>query len=324
MRTVSKFMLLVATCVGGCASHAGPAAPAIAAVPVVPDPTPPPPAVYRPRVIASTPAPNPPERSRSAAPRLDPMTQVAQANAAARMQPSLARFSQAEQDYVFAECGVYQVYAAPERITDIVLQPGETLVATGPVAAGDTTRWVIGDTESGAGLERRVHILVKPTKRGLSTNLVINTNRRTYHLDLSATVATAMVSVAWRYPQDEQRAALESASAKAAELALQRPAAVEDLNFGYRIDGARPVWRPTRVFDDGRQTVIEFPPGVAQDQLPPLFVGDGKGAPTDLVNYRVKGHTMIVDRIFAAAELRLGDRRGRQVVRIVRLGERGS
>lgn len=252
------------------------------------------------------------------------MAEVARANAAARMQPSLARFSQAEQVYAYAEGGVYQVYAAPGRITDIVLQSGETLVATGPVAAGDTTRWVIGDTESGTGPERRVHILVKPTRQGLSTNLVINTSRRTYHLDLSATAVTAMVSVAWRYPQDEARAALESARVKAAEAALQSPSPVEALNFGYRIEGARPAWRPSRVFDDGRQTVIEFPSGVAQDQLPPLFVGDGKGAAADLVNYRVKGHTMIVDRIFAVAELRLGDRRGRQIVRIVRLVEQGS
>lgn len=322
MRRFPGLLLLAVSCVGGCAGHSGLSAPAIAAVPVVPDPVPPTPAVYRPRVMASTPVPNPPEPPRPAAPRLDPMAQVALANAAARMQPSLARFSQAEQVYAFAEGGVYQVYAAPGRITDIVLQPGETLVATGPVAAGDTTRWVIGDTESGAGPERRVHILVKPTRQGLSTNLVINTNRRTYHLDLSATVATAMVSVAWRYPQDEQRAALESARAKAAEVALQRPAAVEDLNFGYRIKGAHPAWRPSRVFDDGRQTVIEFPASVAQDQLPPLFVGDGRGPPRDLVNYRVKGRTVIVDRLFKSAELRLGDRHNLQTVRILRLAER--
>lgn len=324
MHTTSKVFLLAAACVGGCASHAGSLVSAPAAITVVPEPAPPRPAVYRPTVFASTPVPNPPEPPRHVAPRLNPMAQVARANAAARMQPSLSRFSQAEQVYAFAEGGVYQVYAAPGRITDIVLQPGETLVATGPVAAGDTTRWVIGDTESGAGLERRVHILVKPTQRGLSTNLVINTNRRTYHLDLSATAATAIVSVAWRYPQDEQRAALESARAKTAEVALQQPPAVEDLNFGYRIEGARPVWRPSRVFDDGRQTVIEFPASVAQDQLPPLFVGDGRSTPDNLVNYRVKGHTMIVDRLFAAAELRLGDRRGRQVVRIVRLVGQGS
>ncbi len=76
------------------------------------------------------------------------------------------------------------------------------------------------------------------------------------------------------------------------------------------------------MFDDGRQTVIEFPASVVQDQLPPLFVGDGRGPPGDLVNYRVKGRTIIVDRLFRAAELRLGDRHNQQIVRILRLAER--
>jgi type IV secretion system protein VirB9 len=33
-----------------------------------------------------------------------------------------------------------------------------------PVAAGDTVRWIIGDTESGTGASKQVHILVKPTR----------------------------------------------------------------------------------------------------------------------------------------------------------------
>ena len=39
--------------------------------------------------------------------------------------------------------------------------------------------------------------------------------------------------------------------------------------------------------------------------MPPLFVV-GRGGTSELVNYRVRGHHMIVDRLFAAAELRFG------------------
>jgi type IV secretion system protein VirB9 len=92
--------------------------------------------------------------------------------------------------------------------------------------------------------------------------------------------------------------------------------AVEQLNFGYRISGDDPSWRPLRAFDDGRQVFIEFPSGINQGELPPLWVigaeGDGQ-----LVNYRVKGNHMIVDRLFAAAELKLGGKH-QQLVRIVR------
>jgi len=322
MRAAPTVLLAVATCAAGCASRPAPPAPIPRAAVAPPASIPAAPPVYRPALLASTPVPNPPERQRLGGSAIDPTARVAKANAAARFQPSTIGFAQAAQIYPFAEGGLYQVYAAPGQITDIVLQAGEALSATGPVAAGDTTRWIIGDTESGTGAERRVHILVKPTGAKLVTNLVINTNRRTYHLELRATPVTYMASVAWRYPLDEQRAALEAARAAAAEQAAQPASAIEALHFGYRIEGDRPAWRPTRVFDDGRQTVIEFPPAVAQGELPPLFVGGGRGRPGELVNYRVKGRTMIVDRIFEVAELRLGDRHGQKAVRIARTGER--
>jgi type IV secretory pathway VirB9-like protein len=127
---------------------------------------------------------------------------VAVANAAARVQPRLEGFLGAMQRFSWSEGGLYQIYTAPGRVTDIVLEPGETLAGAGPIAAGDTARWIIGDTESGEGEARRVHVLVKPTLPGLTTNLVINTDRRTYYLELRASPATYMASVAWTYPKD--------------------------------------------------------------------------------------------------------------------------
>ena len=70
------------------------------------------------------------------------------------------------------------------------------------MAAGDTARWVIGDTASGAGAVRRTHILVKPSAAGLSTNLVIATDRRVYHLQLVSNASSAMASISWTYPED--------------------------------------------------------------------------------------------------------------------------
>src|SRR4030081_3342692 len=98
---------------------------------------------------------------------------------------------------------LHQVYAAPGQVTDVALQPGEELVGSGPVAAGDTVRWIIGDTESGTAAAKKVHILVKPTRPEVITNLVINTDRRTYHMELRSTERTYMASVSWIYPQDQ-------------------------------------------------------------------------------------------------------------------------
>lgn len=252
---------------------------------------------------------------------------VAKANAAARVQPRLDGFLGAMQRFAWSEGGLYQIYTAPGRVTDIVLEPGEQLAGPGPIAAGDTARWVIGDTESGQGEARRVHVLVKPTQAGLATNLVINTDRRTYYLELRAGAATYMASVAWTYPRDAL-----IALAKLIGPAAQQPptpptpptspaADLARLNFDYRISGDKVGWRPQQVFDDGAKVHLVFPAQVGAGELPPLFLLDAAGK-AGLVDYRIDGRQIIVDRLFDRAELRLGDKRSARRVRIERVGSR--
>lgn len=254
----------------------------------------------------------------------DPVAPVIAANAAARVQPTLDTFQGAVQRFAWSEGGLYQVYAAPGRVTDLVLQPGEQLAGPGPIAAGDTARWILGDTESGTGELRRVHVLVKPTASNLATNLVINTDRRTYYVELRSSAVTYMASVAWTYPQDAL-IAIRKPAAPIAPSPPSPPAAsagvdIAALNFGYAVSGDKPRWRPTQVFDDGRQVVIVFPPGVAAGDLPPLFVLDEAGR-AELLNYRVVGGRMVADRLFDRAELRLGDKRSKRRVRITRVAD---
>jgi type IV secretion system protein VirB9 len=234
----------------------------------------------------------------------DPRRRVGAANDAARVQPVRDGFVNAIQQYPWTQGALYQVYAAPGQVTDIALQEGEQLVGPGPVAAGDTVRWIIGDTVSGAGPTARVHILAKPTRPDIATNLIINTDRRTYHLELRATPSTWMASVSWIYPQDQLIALRTTETERARNTPLASGVDLTALNFGYRIDGDRPDWRPVRVFDDGRQIFIEFAEGVERTDMPPLFVVGDTGT-TELVNYRVVGRYMIVDRLFSRAELRL-------------------
>lgn len=118
---------------------------------------------------------------------------------AARIQPERTGFINAIQVFPYTEGALYQIYAKPGQVTDIALQEGEQLVGPGPVAAGDTVRWMIGDTVSGIGAAARVHILVKPIRPDITTNLVINTDRRTYHLELRANPSVYMASVSWTY-----------------------------------------------------------------------------------------------------------------------------
>lgn len=246
----------------------------------------------------------------------EPVRNVAAANASARVQPDRAGYINAIQRFAYAEGSLYQVYTAPGQVTDIALEPGERLVGAGPVAAGDTARWIIGDTENGQGPTRRVHILVKPTRPDLATNLIINTDRRTYHIELRATPSAYMASVSWTYPQDALIALARNAEREAAVAPVATGLDIERLNFGYRIVGKAP-WRPLLAFDDGTQVYIAFPPGIAQGEMPPLFVLGADGKTAELVNYRVRGSHMIIDRLFQSAELRVGGKK-QQRVRIIR------
>jgi len=241
----------------------------------------------------------------------DPARDVAAVNATARIEPVKDGFVNAMQVWPYSAGALYQVYASPGRVTDIALQPGEELVS---VSAGDTVRWIIGDTVSGSGAEERVHVLVKPSRADLRTNLVVSTDRRSYHLELASTPETWMASIAWEYPGDLVR--MPRARERAVEPVAGEGIALDSLRFRYAITGDAPSWRPLRAFDDGRKVYIQFPQGIGQGELPPLFVIGAEGD-TQLVNYRVQAPYLVVDRLFGAAELRLGGQR-QQVVRIER------
>jgi type IV secretion system protein TrbG len=259
-----------------------------------------------------------PSESTSASDSADPLKRVKLANELARVEPAGANFMDATQVWPFSPNALYQVYTSPEKITDISLEAGEELIS---VSAGDTVRWIVGDTTSGSGTTQRVHVLVKPARAELRTNLLINTNRRTYHLELSSTAQTWLASVSWVYPLD-QLTQLKSANLHAQTSSpIADGVSLERLNFGYEISGDRPMWRPIRAFDDGEKVYLQFPADIAEGDLPPLFIVGAKNQ-AELVNYRVHAPYYIVDRLFEAAELRLGGKQELKV-RIERTRTRG-
>ena len=242
-----------------------------------------------------------------------PTVRVEAANAAALQEPTTHGYINAVQVYPYVEGALYRLYAAPEQVSDIVLEAGENLIA---VSAGDTVRWMVGNTTSGNGDGSRVHILVKPFAPDLKTNMVITTDRRTYHLALESTEKTAMAALSWTYPEDQLIALKARNEGADAAAPIASGLALEDLRFRYAITGDNPPWRPVRAFDDGSKVYIEFPGRIDQGEAPPLFVV-GPNGDNELVNYRVRRNYYIVDRLFAAAELRLGQD-PQQVVRISR------
>jgi len=254
----------------------------------------------------------------SGQPRMSGFQAVSYANRTALVKPETGNYLNAIQVYPYTPGSLYQVYTAPDQVTDIALERGERLTS---VSAGDTHRWTVGDTVSGAGANEQVNILVRPMAANLSTNAVITTTRRTYYLELKSFASTYMAAVSWRYPHDAikniltptaNKTMVRQSKAKTADIIPK----AENMRFNYDIIGDSPNWRPIRVFDDGKKVFIQFPKTVSVSEAPPLFVTDKKGKQSKLVNYRVRGEYYIVDRLFDAAELRLGEK-DQIIVRIV-------
>ncbi|CAI2932240.1 P-type conjugative transfer protein TrbG [Aminobacter niigataensis] len=305
-KSALAIVLLSATMLAGCATFKPPAISYDSDVPPLPA-VPAPVTEQPPRPLHTPPAWTPAHGGTAAN---TPSGRVENANAAARVEPRREGYYNAIQIYPWSEGALYQVYAAPGQITNIALEPGEGLTGAGPIAAGDTARWIIGDTESGSGLSRRVHILVKPTRPDITTNLVITTDRRIYMLELRAEAKPYMPAVAWAYP-------VSPASQRVRIPATPIIPAAAARHYRYGITGDTPPWRPVSVYDDGRRVYVEFPRGIVQGEMPPIFVLGADGEP-QLVNSRIYQNILIVDRIFGAAELRLGGGNRQQTVRIVR------
>jgi len=202
------------------------------------------------------------------------------------------------------------------RITDIALEPGEKIL--GQPASGDVIRWLLALGKSMDHGVEQWHVYLKPTRPELETNLAINTDRRSYMLELHSYADTYMAAVVWRYPEDELARWQTQASELAAEQKSSAPVVgIDALNFNYSIQviQGHPAWTPLQAFDDGRRTFVRFPPAMLVREAPALFVLRDKE--TQLVNYRVKGDTYVIDRLVDSAELRVGQR-DQEIVRIVR------
>jgi type IV secretion system protein TrbG len=259
--------------------------------------------------------------SRRHPPRRPAKHLITDANAGARSYPRPDAYINATLYYDYEPGRLYEVETSPHFLTAIILRPGERLLAK---AAGDTVRWVLGETAEGVGASQQVVVLVKPIRGGLRTNIVLTTDQRTYLIEAGSREGGAYTSaVSWNYPQEQMQALATQAAADAATV-VAPGLAIDQLHFGYKIEPVHnkpPRWQPIRVFDDGLKTYVQFPVNMAATDAPPLFLV-GPGDTAQLVNYHYINGYYVVDRLFDVAELRLGDK-PQVVVRITRAKGQG-
>lgn len=201
---------------------------------------------------------------------------------------------------------------APLRACDIELEAGE--LVTGKPLAGDQVRWKVSKAESGSGEKKVTHIVVKPVDTNLDTNIIITTDKRTYHLRLySRNEQDYLNRVGFYYPQDiadewDESARLAEKEAKANDrlVVSNLPSlSVDKLDFAYRIEGDRTRFTPMRVFNDGTRVFLQMPEEMKSAEAPILLLLDKENKP-QIVNYRVKDAYYIVDKLFDKAMLVVG------------------
>ena len=217
-----------------------------------------------------------------------------------------------------------RVVCQPKQVTDIELEPGETVSANG-LHFGDTVRWSILPATSGPTGAQTTHLIVKPVAPGLETSLVCATDRRIYHIRLVSSEADWTPYVSFSYPENEraQWLAYQDQQKKARDEATLRNATgpgtvaqIGELDFEYKIEGVAP-WRPVRVYNDGVKTIVQMPQAMQQTEAPALLVV-GSDKKEQLVNYRLHNDRYIVDQIFAKAVLIAGVGKGQTRITITR------
>jgi len=223
------------------------------------------------------------------------------------------------------------VVCAPLQVCDLALQAGEVVH---DITLGDKVRWKVLPGLSGSPAGPVTHLIIKPEDAGLISSMMVQTDRRTYAVKLVSARAQWMPLIAFSYPddmQDQWSAYRTTVGLPSAGLGTTgfgtSPTDAGSLDFGFRLSGDAPSWRPLRVYSDGSKTYIQFPRPVAFGSAPALVGLSNDGgwfsSPSRMmVNYRIMGDRYVVDRVLDRAELVSGVGSGQDRVLITRDGAR--
>lgn len=191
----------------------------------------------------------------------------------------------------------------PTAFCDLELEAGEVILG---IAAADPS-WIAERLVSGSAASTTPHIVLKPSEWGApSSALLITTNRRSYHLQLTADRRLPINSYsAFYYPRDLIRFEATELAARRAEADREDTATVASvpdlakLDCDYRIRGKQ---APVLACADGVRTYLFW--GSRRHEAPAIFAIDEQGE--RILNHRVKGSWYILDTVAPRFELRVG------------------
>lgn len=209
--------------------------------------------------------------------------------------------------YDFDSDFTYEIYCQPYRVTDMSLEPGEQVIEM-PFLSEEKV-WEIGAGVSRANNVDTQHFFLKPAYSGLTTSLIIITDKRVYHILLKSYKDCYMTQVKWKYP-NTMPFTLSSGMNRDGTGGIDK--ITEDsvkvdprfLSFDYKMSYSRfkkPYWLPKRVYDDGRRTYIVMDETVLHMTTPVLF-----NKKDHRINYSVDKTLIVINELVEKVTLRVG------------------
>ena len=163
------------------------------------------------------------------------------------------------------------------------------------VSIGDSVAWQV--------VPAGHRVFLKPQEPNAVTNMTVVTSQRSYYFDLSARKNRDPAGVTYllrfTYPEGAPTVVTAKPQAPPPTAPAKKPT---DYNFDYSTKGARDI-APVRVFDDGEFTYMQF---ASLTDLPAVFLVD-KDKQESVVNYRIEGPYVVIERIGRQFSLRHGN-----------------
>lgn len=182
-------------------------------------------------------------------------------------------------------------------VTDVQLRPGEVVQK---IASGNTTQWQV-DVDIIDGVQ---HVYIKPMVSGIRTNMIINTDQRSYRFLVNSTDEMEYV-VVFNFAELDREAQLkaeaEALAAQQARLDNLKRLQNTHFNTNYKVTKTKNVktaYVPKNIFDDGQKTYIEVSDLALRDNLPLVYsYDDWEKGKLQLVNYRLKNNVIEIDKV---------------------------
>ena len=200
--------------------------------------------------------------------------------------------------YTYDQANQYYIDTKIGYVTDFELRPGEKVQK---IATGNSTQWTV-DLDQIGNIQ---HVYIKPLVYGTTTNIIVNTDVRSYRLVVSSGDDIEYF-IKFSYPEEEaaeKRQGLRNALNKLRydyQLTQKARNEADKINKNYSCIKNKNVvekYIPSSVFDNGKKTYIEIRKE-NQDNMPTIYYFDEwDKKKLQLVNYRLKGNFLEIDKV---------------------------